>query len=319
MATDLHRRDVLGALGGAAALSVAGAPAFAAAKATSLPFLAVGDWGRDGASHQRDVAMRMGRAAEAIDAGFVLSVGDNFYSAGVRSVSDPQWRTSFEDVYTAASLQKPWHVALGNHDYRGSPQAQIDYSRTSPRWRMPARYYKLSGADLGAPQVDFFCIDTSPMVSSYRQEFDDAIQANVASQDVDAQLAWLEGELSASKAPWKLVFGHHTVFSGGSTHGNTPELVARLKPILERHGVQAYINGHDHDLQHIQVAGVNYVCTGAGSEVRPVSAIPGTRFCLSRSGFSLYRLGLEALDLEFRDYLGATVYRAVLPRQGGAA
>ncbi|MEJ0065789.1 MAG: hypothetical protein WDM85_10455 [Caulobacteraceae bacterium] len=33
---------------------------------------------------------------------------------GVASVNDPKWRTSFEDVYTAPSLQVPWYVALGN-------------------------------------------------------------------------------------------------------------------------------------------------------------------------------------------------------------
>lgn len=313
------RRTVLAAAGGLAAtpLLAGGALAAAPGAGEALTFLAVGDWGRDGAEHQRDVAARMGEAA-AVGARFTASVGDNFYDDGVRSVDDPQWKTSFEDIYTAPSLQAPWFVALGNHDYRGEPQAQLDYARVSPRWKMPARYYKVAGAEVGAPFVDLFFIDTSPLVQSYRSKVETNIKRNVLAQDPAAQLAWLDAELARSSAPWKLVFGHHTVFSGGSGHGDTAELKAQLKPILERRGVQAYVCGHDHDLQHIQRDGVDYICTGAGSEVRPVKAVQGTRFCLSRSGFSVYRLTPEALEVEFRDHLGASVYKAAIPVRAGA-
>jgi len=44
-------------------------------------------------------------------------------------VDDPQWQSSFEKVYTASSLQVPWHVVLGNHDYHHDPDAQIAYAR----------------------------------------------------------------------------------------------------------------------------------------------------------------------------------------------
>ena len=47
------------------------------------------------------------------------------------------------------------------------------------------------------------------------------------------------------------------------------ELVARLKPLLEKYGVQAYLAGHEHDLQYLRDAGpVHYFVSGAGSEVR---------------------------------------------------
>ena len=38
------------------------------------------------------------------------------------------------------------------------------------------------------------------------------------------------------------------IFSGGE-HGNTPELHASVKPLLERYGVDVYLCGHDHTLQ----------------------------------------------------------------------
>ena len=138
----ISRRHLLssGALLGAAALPVA--PAEAAAPA--LPFVLIGDWGRYGHDHQRDVAAQMGQTAARLGSRFTISLGDNFYENGVASVADPQWQASFERIYTAPSLQTPWRVILGNHDYRGNVQAQLDYARQSPRWRLPARYYQLT-------------------------------------------------------------------------------------------------------------------------------------------------------------------------------
>jgi acid phosphatase len=254
----------------------------------------------------------MGKAATELGSRFVMSVGDNFYDNGVQSTSDPQWQSSFEQVYTDPALQIPWYVALGNHDYRGVPQAQLDYVAHSRRWKMPARYYKLSGAEIGLPGVDLFAIDSSPLVHQYRDKVDAPIAANVKTQDTQAQLAWLDRELGASTARWKLVFGHHTIRSGGSGHGETPELVELVRPLLERHGVQAYINGHDHDMQHISDGGVDYICCGAGSEVRPVKAVQGTKFCVSRSGFGAISVHGHALSLQFRDYTGKTLYRATI-------
>jgi len=308
----LNRREFITSMSAAAALSAFPGGA-GAAPAAALDFLVVGDWGRNGASHQRDVAAQMGQAGARLGSRTVFSVGDNFYEDGVQSATDPQWRTSFEDIYTAGALQVPWYVALGNHDYRGVPQAQLDYAKTSSRWRMPSRYYKVSGSEVEAPHVDFFVVDTSPLVHKYRENVHSVIAQNVASQDVDAQIKWLDQELGRSTAAWKLVVGHHTIYSGGSGHGDTPETQELIDPLLKKYGVQAYINGHDHDLQHIRRGSVDYLCCGAGSEVRPVKAIDGTLFCAARSGFAALRCEPAALTVEFRDYTGATLYRAGIP------
>lgn len=308
----ITRRTVVGGM----ALAAAAAPFAGLGAATPAGgFLVVGDWGRDGAQHQRDVAVAMGKAARDLGSRFVLSVGDNFYESGVQTAHDAQWKSSFEDVYTDAALQVPWYVALGNHDYRGNPQAQVDYAATSPRWKMPSRYYKVSGDAVGLAGVDMFVIDTSPLVHKYREKAEAVIAANVTKQDIYAQLAWLDRELAASTARMKLVVGHHTIRSGGSGHGETPELVEFVQPLLVRHGVQAYINGHDHDLQHIRRDGIDYVSCGAGSEVRPVKAVEGTQFCLAKSGFGVLTPATAGLALDFRDYTGVSVYRALITRE----
>lgn len=308
------RREILATVPAVATL-VAAPRVWARAADPALSFVALGDWGRDGASHQRDVAVQMGKAAAAIGSRFTASTGDNFYDTGVKTAEDTQWKTSFEDVYTDPALQSDWFTVLGNHDYRGVPQAELDYARTSKRWRMPSRYYKVSGRDIGYRDADLFFLDTSPMVHKYREKVDTLIAANVRSQDVAAQLAWFDDALGRSTAPWKLVFGHHTIYSGGSGHGNTPELIALVKPLIEKHGVQAYINGHEHDLQHLRVGSVDYICTGAGSEVRPTGKIDSTLFAMSRSGFATFKLDHAALRLEFRDFTGASIYAAAIERE----
>lgn len=295
----------------ATGLVTANGVCIAAAAETAGAFLVVGDWGRDGTSHQRDVATQMERAAKEHQALFVISVGDNFYDEGVLTVTDRQWRTSFEDVYTGPHLQKPWYVALGNHDYGGSPQAQIDYSQHSSRWNMPSHYFSLTEEKTGLADIDLFVIDTTPLLQEYVNRTD-IVGDNVRAQDTAAQLIWLDRSLAASRARRKLVVGHHTLFSGGSTHGDTAEIIDRILPILQKYKVLAYVNGHDHDLQHIRRAGLDFVCTGAGSEIRPVKAIEGTRFCTAQSGFSIITVTPDSVNLEFRNYLGETVYTSVV-------
>lgn len=36
---------------------------------------------------------------------FILLLGDNFYNNGVTGVDDPQWQTTFQEVFKASSLQ----------------------------------------------------------------------------------------------------------------------------------------------------------------------------------------------------------------------
>ena len=121
------------------------------------------------------------------------------------STDDPQWQKTFEAVYVAPSLQVPWYVALGNHDYLGNCDAQIAYGRLSKRWNMPARYFTVTRQIDAATAVDLFFLDTTPMVRSYWHE--PVYREHVRTQDVPKQLAWFEAALAASTAPWKLSSG----------------------------------------------------------------------------------------------------------------
>jgi tartrate-resistant acid phosphatase type 5 len=303
------------ALQGLTAAAFAGpiTAAWAAAAEPALNFLAVGDWGRDGHDNQAEVAAQMGVVASALNARFVISVGDNFYEDGIKGVDDPQWKTSFEDVYSAPSLQAPWHVALGNHDYHGDSQAQIDYSRRSSRWRLPARWYSRKETAPDGATLELFVLDTSPFIRAYYE--DGGQKVKVTGQDTEAQLRWFNQAMAASKADWKVVVGHHPIYSSNE-FGGSPDLQAKIDPILQRYGVPLYLNGHDHDLQHVHRGATHYVCTGAGSRMdKQCTDSPGSDFCSVRPGFVALRLNRRNLKVAYRDDLGAELHVVDIPRQ----
>ena len=133
------------------------------AEDSDVDLLILGDWGRNGHYAQRSVAKWMDIASHYLDAEMVVTTGDNFYDNGVASIHDPIWNTSFEQIYQGPNLFINWYPTLGNHDYRGNWQAQIDYSQVSRRWELPAQYYeKLITLDDGT-QAHLLFIDTSPL------------------------------------------------------------------------------------------------------------------------------------------------------------
>jgi tartrate-resistant acid phosphatase type 5 len=279
--------------------------------ADGLNFIVFGDWGRTGEADQVEVATQMAAAAKLTGARFIISVGDNFYENGVASTDDTQWRTSFENVYNAVALQVPWQVILGNHDYHGDCDAQIAYGKINPRWKMPARYYVQSEKIDDATTVDFFYLDTTPMVKSYFAEA--ATEKQVATQDVPKQLAWFKDALAASKAQWKIVVGHHPIYSGGE-HGDTQELIDNILPLLQAHKVQAYFNGHDHDLQHLQAGTVNLFDSGAGSQFRATKNTEHTKFARACSGFTTVALQADQMRVGMIDNNGTLLYTTTVPR-----
>jgi tartrate-resistant acid phosphatase type 5 len=287
--------------------------------AQDINFIAIGDWGREGKYLQKETADAMGVYAEQNSTKFVITLGDNIYNTGVTGTDDPKWQTCFELVYTAPSLQIPWYASLGNHDYYGNVQAQIDYTQMSTRWKMPARYYSFENVIDGQTTVLFLIIDTNPFLESYRNMkrdgFYDSFIDEVNSQNTEIQLKWIDSILSASSSKWKIVAGHHPVFTGGE-HGNTEELIQKLEPLLEKHKVDMYLAGHDHDLQYLKKEGnsVNYFVSGAGSKLRETSAMEYTKFCKSINGFLGVTLSADNIKAIFTDYNGSNLYEAEIKK-----
>src|SRR5262249_60638066 len=129
---------------------------------------------------------------------------------------------------------------LGTHDREtvGRPAAQLLYSRQSSGWAIAALYYTFRSGP-----VQFFAIDKETISP--------------------AEVLWLREELDGSTARWKVVYGHHPIYSAGH-HGDTPVLVEKLLPVLRRRA-DVYLCGHDHDLQHLkEEEGVHFFVAGGG-------------------------------------------------------
>lgn len=213
----------------------------------------------------------------------------------------------------------PFYAIRGNHDYRTAPDTQIEYYKQhgeAGRWIMPSPgYYTVQKRLADGTTVDLFFVDTITLAPK-------AAEAKVVPQlpaDVGAakqeQYRWLEAALKASLArgsDWRIVVGHYPVFSAGE-HGDTPELIEELLPVMERYQVDAYLCGHDHTMQHLQDrrAGVQFLVNGSGSKLGTLDH--ATQASTSRAaqvyfGFMVHELTKDRLTTRALDSTGRTQY-----------
>lgn len=283
----------------------------------ALNFIVMGDWGRNGEDHQQLVADQMGKTAKEMSVDFIISTGDNFYPKGVMSEYDPLWRTSFEDVYKAFSLQWDWYPVLGNHDYMANPDAQVAYSKISRRWKMPARYYSKKVSVGGKDQMLIAFIDTNPFIKEFYSNPE--YGPNVATQDSTAQKQWLREVLSdpSPDIKWKVVVGHHPMYTGSDKRRESYDTRATrssLKNLLDEYGVHAYLAGHDHSLQHISVNGTEHFVSGAASEVTQAAMLPQSKFAASQYGFMVFTVTENKMMVQIIDYKGQLMYRTEISK-----
>ncbi len=282
----------------------------------ALHFYVIGDWGRNGHQNQQEVADQMNKTASVLEPEFIISTGDNFYDNGIASVDDPYWISSFENVYNGEFMFVNWYVVLGNHDYRGNPDAEIAYTQKSRRWNMPARYFTVDKEmEDGSGMAKFVFIDTSPFEDEYYEE--DKYKNAVSGQDTAAQYAWIDSTLAASQdAKWLIVVGHHPFYTSGKRVDDEAYVRNHLEPLFEKHKVDMYFAGHEHDLQHQKPADVytNHFVSGAGSEVRPTGKTDFTKFAESQPGFMSASLTANSCLIQAINEKGQVIYKTELKR-----
>ncbi|XP_019417739.1 PREDICTED: purple acid phosphatase 17-like [Lupinus angustifolius] len=278
----------------------------------SLSFLVIGDWGRQGLYNQSLVATQMGIMGEKLNIDFVISTGDNFYDEGIKGVNDPLFKQSFSNIYTAKSLQKQWYSVLGNHDYRGDTIAQLN-----PLLRkIDRRWFCMRSFTLNTGIAEFFFIDTTPFISDYFNEFEhtyDWRDVSPRKNYLNNILKDFEEALSKSTATWKIVVGHHAIRSI-SHHGDSPELLESLAPMLKANGVDMYLNGHDHCLQHISSkdSPLVYITSGAGSKAWrgdiKENNVDEVRFFYDGQGFMSVQMTETEIEFSFLDVFGEIIH-----------
>lgn len=280
----------------------------------AIHFIAMGDWGRNGENYQKEVAAGMGKAAHDLGASFVVATGDNFYPYGVASTQDYHWVSSFESIYRAQSLHVKWYPVLGNHDYASNPDAQVEYSKLSSRWSFPSRYY-YTKTSWGADTLLMVYIDTDPIEKELRGAPYDSIKYKPGG--VAAQRDWME-KLLAGNARWKIVVGHHPLYTGGwrKESEDTKNMKKFLEPILQKYKVDVYLCGHEHHLEHIKPEGpTHHIISGAASEARPVSIYPGIgKFAAGVQGFATFSVTHDNILVQFIDYTDKIIHETVISK-----
>jgi tartrate-resistant acid phosphatase type 5 len=253
-------------------------------------------------------------------ASFVVTVGDNFYENGVNGVDDPLWRTVWRNVYLALpALRVPWYVGVGNHDYRGDCFAEEQYSALEPLWRMPAKHFTHTHSLPGGAGLftEFVHFDTVPFVPDYYNK--SSMQRCMQFADVDAEKQWLTSAVAAARAntsvAWRFAVGHHPAFSVGH-HGDTPSLQTFLHPLIRDAGFAAYFAGHEHDLQHLAVEGVQHFVSGGGSEYRDDPNTDEPTWSRASGGFLHASVNESHAKFQFISHTGApllTLLQARVP------
>ena len=288
----MHRRALLRLLpvvlmaGGLVPLLARG-PSRAEAQ-DSVRFLAVADTG-SGDANQRAVGQQMALAHKRRPVDLVVLGGDNIYPSGDLSMVESTFQRPYAELLRAGV---PFHAVLGNHDIRTAngvpPGAYKPFG-------MKGRYYNLRRGP-----VEFFMLDTN------------------GNADWQRQISWLRAVLAQSRAPWKVVVGHHPIYSSGF-YGNDPHLAAKLTALMRRHGVQLYINGHEHNYERSKpIQGITYlVVGGGGASLRPVLATHQSARAASVFSFAEITSSPVELKLWAWDKNGQPIDQAVIARREG--
>ncbi len=126
-----------------------------------------------------------------------------------------------------------------------------------------------------------------------------------------AQLKWLEDELSRANDRWKIAYFHHPLYSSGEKHGSELDLRAQVEPLFIRYGVDVVFAGHEHFYERIKPQkGIYYFIQGGSAKLRKgdirVGALTAAGFDTDFS-FTLAELGKDAMQFQTLSRLGKPV------------
>ncbi len=205
---------------------------------------------------------------------FAAMLGDNIYPNGATADADGRDAQRFQDLFIApfgdlGAGRKDFRIysVLGNHDWRTSREgalAQVRFLERTPPFYMDGVSYRVR-PPAGRGEIEIFAIDTEVLLATttvYKAKLaDDA--SEIRHTAVEEPLPWtapqseaernivrdLEEALRSSSAHWKVVLGHHPLWStSGSKFEQARALRALILPTLCRYA-DVYLAGHEHTLE----------------------------------------------------------------------
>jgi tartrate-resistant acid phosphatase type 5 len=204
---------------------------------------------------------------------FAVMLGDNIYmngaTLGVDGIPDERrFRKLFIEPFADLAATPGFRIfaVLGNHDWftsRAGAMAQVQFLGRQTPFHMDGFFYR--AVPPAAPDVEIFAIDTYMLLAGTKvlraRLNDDGSEirhgrrtrmmpwARPSTEAERGMAAWLEAALADSKARWKIVIGHHPIWSSGGTKFEEARVLRRLiLPALCRHA-DLYFAGHEHSLE----------------------------------------------------------------------
>ena len=170
----------------------------------------------------------------------VVLLGDNFYPEGIKNNNDPLWKDydrSFKDI------NAPIYSILGNHDYLQNPSCQIN----NKKWIMDDWYYKKEYDNIDLYFLDTVQFNIHNWVTKRQIESAHNLDYKIL---IENQIDWLDFELSKNPKKNKILFGHYPIITNGFYHDKVGKLHDYLIDIFNKHNVNLYISGHEHNIQY---------------------------------------------------------------------
>jgi len=236
-------------------------------------FIVLGDWGYDTKIHcdpssgcgmspqcQQNIADKMKTwVSQNSDVKFVLNLGDSFYPAGVSSLQDSRWDSSWKNVYGDQVTNLRWYSIYGNHDYEGRDYCACGDPANKPSlcaqrvtsgmrgWYMPDLYYHEEIADLG---IEIVAVDANNVAESACQYLPSGCSKGACWANLNARYSasmnMVADRLKNTKMDNVLIMNHyHTNYFGGSRYG----FINALKGGAANGAQVWHFGGHTHFVQ----------------------------------------------------------------------
>ena len=164
------------------------------------------------------------------DAKFMVNVGD-LVDVGQMEAHWNAWFAAAKGVIDSI----PEMAVLGNHEYYGSRDM------TGPQYWSAQWVFPQNGPEGLKGQVYSYDYGPVHIVVLNSQKEEQKSRGDILA----TQKNWLEADLAASKAKWKIVFFHkppYTIYPGR----DNGDIKAAFCPIMEKYGVDLVFNAHDH-------------------------------------------------------------------------
>ena len=232
---------------------------------------------------------------------FGLLLGDNIYPNGATEGSDGRPDAKrFQDIlvapYESWFSRQPdfqFDAVLGNHDWYtsvGGAVAEQEFLASHPNYFMDGMFYtRRHETPIG--NIDVFAIDTQMLLSTIvvplpKLTEDGEVDWHAEIEILDPwiteyaiarpdQVAWLREQLQASDARWKIVIGHHPLWSSSSSKFAQAQVLRQLLLPVLCPSADIYIAGHDHTLEVHEQSCDGYTDSPSGTLPHIVSGAAG--------------------------------------------